>query len=222
MEQYFPTFGKDFINIINTIREFTQTDYLDAATMNGIVNEILAYYMTKTEFFGKEEGATAFEKRKTFLEDFPAYYDNFISQPENATIAELPFFQQLKTVTPGKYNPIEALVFKNVGKLSNEKRDAFMRDWESLLYMKNPNARKLAVDLARYYFYRNGFGFGPNNATHLMPTNVKLAIPEYREALNKLGKEDISSELEQFTRQYMRNHLGNRRLVKYTNQDHSK
>ena len=214
MKTYFPVLNKPFIDQIHRIRSYTQTDYLDAATMNGIINEMLAYYMTKTEFFGSDKNLNALEKRKMFLEEFPSYYERFMKDPKNASIAELPFFKQLKVVKPGKYNPIQALLFKNVGKLSKEKRDSFMRDWESLLYMKNANARKLAVDIARYYFYRNGFGFGPNNATHLIPTNVKLAIPEYREALMDLQNDKEWVEFDYFAKQYMRNHLNNRRLVK--------
>ena len=86
-----------------------------------------------------------------------------------------------------------------------------MRDWTSLLYMSNPKAQRLALNLFRYSYYRNGFAFGPNTFIHLAPVAVRNIIPEYISTLRSLtlSNDDYS----QFVDQYVYNHLDNRKLV---------
>ena len=71
--------------------------------------------------------------------------------------------------------------------------------------------QKLALNLFRYSFYRNGFAFGPNTFIHLAPIAVRNAVPEYIETLRSLlTSEDYYSD---FVEQYIYNHLDNRKLV---------
>jgi len=61
-----------------------------------------------------------------------------------------------------------------------------MNDWSSLLYMDNPEATKLAMNLFKYSYYRNGFAFGPETFIHMAPVLVRQAIPEYISTLRTL------------------------------------
>ena len=94
-----------------------------------------------------------------FINDFPNYFQKVVS--ENPDIAELGFIKRLKKLIVSKYNPVDTIAFKNVGKLNSNLKERFGRDWTSLLYMGNPEAAKLAINLFRYSFYRNGLAFGP-------------------------------------------------------------
>lgn len=220
--KYFPHFTVPFMEVITALKDITKFGKLDVKTMNSIYNDLLAYIMSKTEFFGAESDwskidemgqpinrITSEEKRRTFINDFPTYFNKIVS--ENEDIANLEFIKRLKFIRANATNPVNTIIFKNVGHLSSTLRERYTRDWASLLYMKNPEAQKLALNLFKYNFYRNGFAFGPSTFIHLAPVAVRKAIPEYVETLESLltSKDDYKY----FVEQYVYNHLDNRKLV---------
>ena len=218
--RYFPQFTKPFRAVIDDLRDMTKTGKLNVKTMNSIYNDLLAYIMSKNGFFGSElvlnpnseigeKIITSSEKRNDFINNFPTYFKKVIT--ENEDIAELEFIKRLKVIRANDNNPVDTVVFKNVGQLSPTLRERYMRDWTSLLYMSNPEAQKLALNLFRYSFYRNGFAFGPSTFIHLAPVAVRKAIPEYISTLRTLLSS--SDDYSQFVDQYVYNHLDNRKLV---------
>ena len=218
---YFPQYSESFRAVIDKLRDMTKTGKLDVKTMNSVYNDLLAYIMSKTKFFGSElvinpnsemgdKIRSSAEKRRYFINYFPEYFKEVVS--ENEDIAELEFIKRLKVIRANDNNPVATLVFKNVGQLSPTLRERYMRDWTSLLYKDNPEAQKLALNLFRYSFYRNGFAFGPNTFIHLAPVALRKAVPEYISTLRALvnwNEDDYS----QFVDQYVYNHLDNRKLV---------
>lgn len=217
---YFPQFTESFRDVIDNLRDMTKTGKLNVKTMNSIYNDLLAYIMSKTGFFGSEllinpdssiesQVITPSAKRRDFINNFPEYFKKVVT--DNEDIAELEFIKRLKVIRANDNNPVDTVVFKNVGQLSPTLRERYMRDWASLLYMKNPEAQKLALNLFRYSYYRNGFAFGPSTFIHLAPVAVRNAIPEYISTLRTLlsSNDDYS----QFVDQYVYNHLDNRKLV---------
>ena len=219
LKQYFPQFTEPFQNVIDTLRDMTKTGKLNVRTMNSIYNDLLAYIMSKNEFFGVEkikdsEGnykvSTMEDKRKAFITSFPTYFKQVVS--DNEDIAELEFIKRLKVIRANDNNPVATVIFKNVGQLSPTLRERYMRDWASLLYMNNPKAQELALNLFRYSYYRNGFAFGPSTFIHLAPVAVRTAIPEYISTLRTLLSSN-EDDYSQFTDQYIYNHLDNRKLV---------
>jgi len=52
--RYFPQFSNSFESIITDLRSMTKSGKLDVKTMNSVYNDLLAYIMSKTEFFGNE------------------------------------------------------------------------------------------------------------------------------------------------------------------------
>ena len=222
LSEYFPQFTKSFDKVVNALRSMTKTGRLDVKTMNSIYNDLLAYIMSKTDFFGAEPDwrsvdensnptkmITSADKRRDFINNFPTYFKKVVA--ENEDIADLEFIKRLRVIRANDTNPVDTVVFKNVGQLSPTLRERYMRDWASLLYMSNPEAQKLALNLFRYSFYRNGFAFGPNTFIHLAPVAVRNAVPEYIETLRSLltSEDDYSN----FVEQYIYNHLDNRKLV---------
>lgn len=221
LRPYFPQYTESFRAVIDSLRKMTKTGKLNVKTMNSVYNDLLAYIMSKTKFFGSElvlnpssevvdKIKSSAEKRKDFINYFPEYFKEIVS--ENEDIAELEFIKRLKVIRANDNNPVATLVFKNVGQLSPTLRERYMRDWVSLLYKDNPEAQKLALNLFRYSFYRNGFAFGPNTFIHLAPVALRKAVPEYISTLRtlvNLNEDDYS----QFVDQYVYNHLDNRKLV---------
>lgn len=221
LRSYFPQYTESFRAVINSLRDMTKTGKLNVKTMNSIYNDLLAYIMSKTKFFGSElvinpnsevgdKIKSSAEKRRDFINYFPEYFKEVVS--ENEDIAELEFIKRLKVIRANDNNPVATLVFKNVGQLSPTLRERYMRDWASLLYMDNPEAQKLALNLFRYSFYRNGFAFGPNTFIHLAPVALRKAVPEYISTLRTLANWN-EDDYSQFVDQYVYNHLDNRKLV---------
>lgn len=217
---YFPQYTESFRAVVDDLRGMTKTGKLNVKTMNSIYNDLLAYIMSKNGFFGSELIVnpdseigdiivTSPDKRKDFINNFPEYFKRVIT--DNEDIADLEFIKRLKVIRANDSNPVDTVVFKNVGKLSPTLRERYMRDWASLLYMSNPEAQKLALNLFRYSYYRNGFAFGPSTFIHLAPVAVRNAIPEYISTLRTLLSS--SDDYSQFVDQYVYNHLDNRKLV---------
>lgn len=222
LSKYFPQFTESFDEVVDVLRNMTKTGRLNVKTMNSIYNDLLAYIMSKTDFFGAEPDwssvdengnptkmITSADKRRDFINNFPTYFKKVVA--ENEDIADLEFIKRLRVIRANDTNPVDTVVFKNVGQLSPTLRERYMRDWTSLLYMSNPEAQKLALNLFRYSFYRNGFAFGPSTFIHLAPVAVRNAVPEYIETLRSLlaSEDDYSN----FVEQYIYNHLDNRKLV---------
>lgn len=222
LSKYFPQFTESFDEVVDVLRNMTKTGRLNVKTMNSIYNDLLAYIMSKTDFFGAEPDwrsvdengnptkmITSADKRRDFINNFPTYFKKVVA--ENEDIADLEFIKRLRVIRANDTNPVDTVVFKNVGQLSPTLRERYMRDWASLLYMNNPEAQKLALNLFRYSFYRNGFAFGPSTFIHLAPVAVRNAVPGYIETLRSLltSEDDYSN----FVEQYIYNHLDNRKLV---------
>lgn len=217
---YFPQYTESFRAVVDDLRGMTKTGKLNVKTMNSIYNDLLAYIMSKNGFFGSElivnpdsevgdVIVTSSDKRKDFINNFPEYFKRVVT--DNEDIADLEFIKRLKVIRANDSNPVDTVVFKNVGQLSPTLRERYMRDWASLLYMSNPEAQKLALNLFRYSYYRNGFAFGPSTFIHLAPVAVRNAIPEYISTLRTLLSS--SDDYSQFVDQYVYNHLDNRKLV---------
>lgn len=227
--RYFPHFSQSFKEVLNGkyevvdgeprqifagLREYTKTGKLNVKTLNSIYNDLLAYIMSKTEFFGSGinrngKVISASEKRRNFINNFPTYFKQIVN--DNEDIASLEFITRLKTALHNDKNPVDVVVFKNVGQLSPTLRERYMRDWTTLLYMENPKAQELALNLFLYSYYRNGFAFGPSTFIHLAPTAVRDAINGYIPTLRSLlTTEDDYGE---FVEQYIYNHLDNRKFV---------
>jgi hypothetical protein len=229
LERYFPHFSQPFKEVLNGkyeivdgeprlvfagLRQYTKTGKLNVKTINSIYNDLLAYIMSKTEFFGSGKNrngkvVSAAEKRRDFINHFPTYFKQVVN--DNEDIAELEFVKRLKTALHNDKNPVDVVVFKNVGQLSSTLRERYMRDWATLLYMDNPKAQELALNLFLYSYYRNGFAFGPSTFIHLAPTAVRDAINGYIPTLRSLLTSEDSYE--EFVEQYIYNHLDNRKLV---------
>lgn len=217
---YFPQYSESFRAVIDDLRDMTKTGKLNVKTMNSIYNDLLAYIMSKNGFFGSELIVnpdsevgdiivTSSDKRRDFINNFPEYFKRVVT--DNEDIADFEFIKRLKVIRANDNNPVDTVVFKNVGQLSPTLRERYMRDWASLLYMSNPEAQKLALNLFRYSYYRNGFAFGPSTFIHLAPVAVRNAIPEYISTLRTLLSS--SDDYSQFVDQYVYNHLDNRELV---------
>lgn len=211
----FPQFRDSFKDVVKYMISSTKYDKLDVKTINNVYNDLFAYIMSKNSFFGNETKGenviTSEEKRKDFIIKFPSHFEKIMK--ENPDIAELPFLKKLTVIKPSDKNEnvVRTLEFKEVGSVTNQLRESYARDWTSLLRMSNPDANRLAVDLFRYCYYRNGFAFGPSTFIHFAPVALREAIPGYLDTLRSLL--NTTDDYSHFINQYIRNHATNNKIV---------
>jgi len=93
LEKYFPHYTESFNIVIEELRKITKLGKLNVKTMNSIYNDLFAYIMSNTEFFGTElipnfqyeEGMpserilSSFDKRNDFINNFPQYFNKTIT-----------------------------------------------------------------------------------------------------------------------------------------------
>lgn len=214
--RYFPQFKNDFREVIDTLRSMTKGNKLDVKTMNSVYNDLFAYILNKTDFLGDSDNATSFEKRSSFINDFPNEFKRIIS--ENPDIASLEFIKRIKWQKPNDQNAVPTIQFRNVGHLTPILKDRYMRDWANLLYM-GEEGQNLALNLFRYSYYKNGFAFGSDSFMHLAPTLLRKVVPEYLDSLRDVM--DSEDDYLDFVDQYIYNHPDNRKLVPEIPQDSS-
>ncbi|MGN0032390.1 MAG: hypothetical protein ACI358_01210 [Candidatus Limimorpha sp.] len=220
MGKHFPQLSADFQNVRNKLESLSSKGRLDDNTVLSIFKEMFVYVFSGTEFFGNEvitdadgnkKTVTARMKRDYFIRRFPREFINI--RENNPDIAELPFMRAL-TVEPIKNTDMpEVLTLQTIGSLTKVTRDQYIHDWKTLLYLDNPEAHKLALNLVRYNYYRNGFTFGPKTFMNLVPTLLKKVIPDYIETLRKMTDTD-SVSYTNFIDQYILHHLDDSTFVK--------
>lgn len=211
--QYFPQMQQPIMQLMKQIQDKANAP-LNPKTYNKIYNALFTYVCSQTRFFGDEYDEnnnliiTSKDKREYFITQFPEEFREFIRQnrerciqegkPEEALVNKYEFLRRLSTAWADRnaQNDINIIRFRNIGQLTAIQKERYMSDWESMLYDDNEFVRSLAVNLFRYSYYRNGFGFGPDSFMHLCPLAVKLAIKDYADVLQKMTDPDYIKSLD--------------------------
>ena len=151
----------------------------------------------------------------------------FNTLESNPDLKALPLFQYMQFVTNEKTGDISMNV-QGIGGLAPYQKDELKESWAELLKTEPDLAR----DLFMYNFYKLGFTFSPLAFMNLAPTELKLAIKvgrkwdssandgngawverSYIDFLNEVKEGTVTANSEKFAKQYILNHLDNRRLV---------
>lgn len=206
MNRLFPQLRGSINIIVETLRGYTKSGTLSRKTLFNLYNDIFTYALSKTDTFNAKD-------KEYYLTKFPKDFDRI--RRENKALDGLSLLNKLTFKPNSKYNPFPTISFSNTGNLSSLQRDRYMQDWASMLYMEDSEANKLAIDLFKYNYYKNGFSFGPNSFIHLAPIEVKLAIPEYIENLKLVGENVFNYD--NFINQFIYNHLEDRTLTPSVN-----
>lgn len=209
LEDYFPHFNEFMTEAVRDLASLTKSGRLSADTINNIYNDALSYLLTKFESFGDGKN-TNLEKRSSFINGFPKYFKEFVEKNKDAQ--NYNFLKKLKVVGPNRRYPVPVLIYKNAGKTTIIKREKIMRDFESLMYDSNPEINNFVNYLHSYSFYRNGFNFGNNSFSHLIPTVVKTSIVNYIDDLYSILENNEEANYN-FVDQYIYNHLDNRQFA---------
>lgn len=160
---------------------FSNASYSRAITpeiLNKFYSDMITFGLSNTKLFGNDGKRTYAQKRDYYLYDFPMKAMSVIK--DNPDILALGAMKRI-TIKDGK------LVFSNSARLNSLSSEMFMSDFNSLLYMDNPKAQKLAIDLFMYSYYLNGFNYGPNSYGKFFSAQFLNSFPEFMSSLRDMA-----------------------------------
>ena len=105
------------------------------------------------------------------------------SMPEEAPYKA--FLDQLYVVEANSYNNFRRIEYYNTGKTPIETQQ-IKTAWQRMLEDANPEVKQMGLDLIKYTFFSNGYGFGPYSFANLVP--VKFWTNEYQLQNNIVDK----------------------------------
>ena len=200
MGQYFSQTTPYSDTLIEQLYNNAPLGIVPDATLNLFYSELVEFALSKTQMLGDDEQATFDEKRDYYLYDFPQEYLSTLAS--NPDIANMGIFKKMQ-VKDGN------IVMGRSGRLTPMMRETLMRDFDMLLYMDNPAAQKLAIDLFMYSYYKDGFKFGPNSFGTFFSSNFISSFPEFVGALRELRfNMQSGTYFDNFLPQFYANHAG--------------
>lgn len=228
LNSYYPYNTPSYSGARNRLAELTKSNFLDADTINSIHSDMLVYMLSQQEdslFNGEMPTKDGIPAREYYTKHFAKEVFNTLES--NPDLKSLPLFQYMQFVTNEKTGDISMNV-QGIGGLAPYQKDELKESWAELLKTEPDLAR----DLFMYNFYKLGFTFSPLAFMNLAPTELKLAIKvgrkwdssandgngawverSYVDFLNDVKEGTVTANSEKFVKQYILNHLDNRRLV---------
>ena len=228
LNSYYPYNTSSYSGARNRLAELTKSNFLDADTINSIHSDMLVYMLSQQEdslFNGAMPAKDGIPAREYYTKHFAKEVFNTLES--NPDLKSLPLFQYMQFVTNEKTGDISMNV-QGIGGLAPYQKDELKESWAELLKTEPDLAR----DLFMYNFYKLGFTFSPLAFMNLAPTELKLAIKvgrkwdysandgngawverSYVDFLNDVKEGTVTANSEKFAKQYILNHLDNRRLV---------
>lgn len=228
LNSYYPYNTPSYSGARNRLAELTKSNFLDADTINSIHSDMLVYMLSQQEdslFNGEMPTKDGIPAREYYTKHFAKEVFNTLES--NPDLKSLPLFQYMQFVTNEKTGDTSMNV-QGIGGLAPYQKDELKGSWAELLKTEPDLAR----DLFMYNFYKLGFTFSPLAFMNLAPTELKLAIKvgrkwdssandgngawverSYVDFLNDIKEGTVTANSEKFAKQYILNHLDNRRLV---------
>ena len=228
LNSYYPYNTPSYSGARNRLAELTKSNFLDADTINSIHSDMLVYMLSQQEdslFNGEIPAKDGIPAKEYYTRHFAKEVFNTLES--NPDLKSLPLFQYMQFVTNEKTGDISMNV-QGIGGLAPYQKDELKESWAELLKTEPDLAR----DLFMYNFYKLGFTFSPLAFMNLAPTELKLAIKvgrkwdssandgngawverSYIDFLNEVKEGTVTANSEKFAKQYILNHLDNRRLV---------
>ena len=160
----------DFIQS-NRLRPLKDTD------INNIYEAINLFGLSDTNLFGNDNNMSMEEKYVYYIKQFPRDFASIVSS--NPNIKALPFIQKL-------VSGVNGIEMRNSARNTSYLRELLTNSADSLLYLDNPEAHKLAVGLLRYAYYKEKIKYGPHTFNQFFSTIFKNGFPEYIETLREL------------------------------------
>lgn len=226
---YFPYNKRAYVNARNTLNELVNYGSLDADTINSIHSDMMVYLLSnqeRSEFNGslpKQTQHGLMTTREYYTKWFAKDLLNHLEA--NPQMKSMPIFaymlpevKEVKNPATGESTDEISINIQGIGGLAPYMKDEIRESWADLA--RNPETSQIATDLFLYNFYKLGFNFSPKAFMNLAPTEVKemIKVPttegdrSYVDFMNEIMEDKFNINAETFARQYMLNHLDNKRF----------
>lgn len=229
LSKYFPYNKRAYVNARNTLNELVNYGSLDADTINSIHSDMMVYLLSnqeRSEFNGslpKQTQHGLMTTREYYTKWFAKDLLNHLEV--NPQMKSMPIFaymlpevKEVKNPATGESTDEISINIQGIGGLAPYMKDEIRESWADLA--RNPETSQIATDLFLYNFYKLGFNFSPKAFMNLAPTEVKenIKVPttdgdrSYVDFMNEIMEDKFNINAETFARQYMLNHLDNKRF----------
>lgn len=229
LSKYFPYNKRAYVNARNTLNGLVNYGSLDADTINNIHSDMMVYLLSnqeRSEFNGslpKQTQHGLMTTREYYTKWFAKDLLNHLEA--NSQMKSMPIFaymlpevKEVKNPATGESTDEISINIQGVGGLAPYMKDEIRESWADLA--RNPETSQIATDLFLYNFYKLGFNFSPKAFMNLAPTEVKenIKVPtadgdrSYVDFMNDIMEDKFNINAETFARQYMLNHLDNKRF----------
>ena len=229
LSSYFPYNKKVYVNARNTLNSLVNYGSLDADTINSIHSDMMVYLLSnqeRSEFNGslpKQTQHGLMTTREYYTKWFAKDLLNHLEA--NPQMKSMPIFaymipevKEVKNPATGESTDEISINIQGIGGLAPYMKDEIRESWADLA--RNPETSQIATDLFLYNFYKLGFNFSPKAFMNLAPTEVKenIKVPtadgdrSYVDFMNDIMEDKFNINAETFARQYMLNHLDNKRF----------
>lgn len=229
LSKYFPYNKRAYATARNTLNELVNYGSLDADTINSIHSDMMVYLLSnqeRSEFNGslpKQTQHGLMTTREYYTKWFAKDLLNHLEV--NPQMKSMPIFaymlpevKEVKNPATGESTDEISINIQGIGGLAPYMKDEIRESWADLA--RNPETSQIATDLFLYNFYKLGFNFSPKAFMNLAPTEVKemIKVPttegdrSYVDFMNDIMEDKFNINVETFARQYMLNHLDNKRF----------
>lgn len=229
LSKYFPYNKRAYVDARNTLNGLVNYGSLDADTINSIHNDMMVYLLSnqeRSEFNGslpKQTQHGLMTTREYYTKWFAKDLLNHLEA--NPQMKSMPIFaymlpevKEVKNPATGESTDEISINIQGIGGLAPYMKDEIRESWADLA--RNPETSQIATDLFLYNFYKLGFNFSPKAFMNLAPTEVKenIKVPtadgdrSYVDFMNEIMEDKFNINAETFARQYMLNHLDNKRF----------
>lgn len=229
LSKYFPYNKRAYATARNTLNGLVNYGSLDADTINSIHSDMMVYLLSnqeRSEFNGslpKQTQHGLMTTREYYTKWFAKDLLNHLEV--NPQMKSMPIFaymlpevKEVKNPATGESTDEISINIQGVGGLAPYMKDEIRESWADLA--RNPETSQIATDLFLYNFYKLGFNFSPKAFMNLAPTEVKenIKVPtadgdrSYVDFMNEIMEDKFNINAETFARQYMLNHLDNKRF----------
>lgn len=229
LSSYFPYNKKVYVNARNTLNSLVNYGSLDADTINSIHSDMMVYLLSnqeRSEFNGslpKQTQHGLMTTREYYTKWFAKdLLDHLEANPQMKSMPifayMIPEVKEVKNPATGESTDEISINIQGIGGLAPYMKDEIRESWADLA--RNPETSQIATDLFLYNFYKLGFNFSPKAFMNLAPTEVKEMIKvstadgdrSYVDFMNEIMEDKFNINAETFARQYMLNHLDNKRF----------
>lgn len=229
LSKYFPYNKRAYVDARNTLNGLVNYGSLDADTINSIHSDMMVYLLSnqeRSEFNGslpKQTQHGLMTTREYYTKWFAKDLLNHLEA--NPQMKSMPIFaymipevKEVKNHATGESTDEISINIQGIGGLAPYMKDEIRESWADLA--RNPETSQIATDLFLYNFYKLGFNFSPKAFMNLAPTEVKenIKVPtadgdrSYVDFMNDIMEDKFNINAETFARQYMLNHLDNKRF----------